>query len=101
MAVSLTEMKAHLNVNTTFDDEIISTYLTAALDVVVGYLGYTLDSDLKIEMGTPDSVIDQATRVICADMYRDRENTSTSERYDFGLSMDRLLGQYKKINIVY
>ena len=101
MAVTLEEMKGHLNIVSAIDNILIQTYLTTAEVVVVSFLGYALDSELMTEMGTPVVLVDQAVRVICAEMYRDRENTTTSGRYDSSLSMARLLGQYQKINIVY
>ena len=69
MTVTLADMKAHLNVTISDDDDLITAKLAAAQEFAVAYTSIPAD-------GSNQAGYDEAVRQIAAFLYEAREGTS-------------------------
>lgn len=77
MAVTLEEMKAHLNVTLSVDDALIADQITAAEAHLASWLGFGLDDAKEFPDGRPADV-DQAVKMLVAHWYENRETAFIS-----------------------
>lgn len=96
--INLEQIKLHLVIEHDLDNCILQSYIDVSLAIVEDTLGFK-QADFT-DNNVPEVLVDQAQRLVVAEMYRDRENTTTSKRYDSNLSLKRLLSPYSKIFIV-
>lgn len=88
--LTLIEAKEHLYLDHSLDDTPLVEYIEASLAIVSGVLGF---DPINTEREIPVALIKQAQRLLVADMYRDREATTTSKRFNKD-GVTRLLSPY-------
>jgi len=96
--ITLDDVKAHLNIDHDLDNDLLDQYIRVSFTLVEDTLGYR-ESDFSINE-VPEILVEQAQRILVAEMYRDRELTTTKNRYNTSLGLNRLLSPYSKIFIV-
>lgn len=82
MALTIDDAKAHLNVTTDFDDQLITNKLAAAKAWVSDYTGGSVDN-----AGTPQPVL-EAVLILTAQLYDNREISTqglTAQQLPFGM----------------
>ena len=91
MTVSLANLKAHLNITTDDDDDLLQDKIDAASEWIAKYTGVPVDAP-----DTP-APFDEATRQLAAHLFENREATMvgvTAQALPFGL-LD-LLNPYRE-----
>lgn len=96
--LSLEAIKQHLNIEHDLDNELLESYISVSLAMVEDTLGFKQSGFIVNEV--PEILVEQGQRILVAEMYRDREETTTGKRFDSGISLKRLLSPYSKIFIV-
>lgn len=91
MTITVADLKAHLNLTTDDDDDLLEGKIAAAADWIAGYTGIPVDaSDM------PSAVL-EATRQLAAHLYENREATLiavTAQELPFGFLT--LLERYRE-----
>ncbi len=90
--VTLTEVKAHLRLDSLDEDEYLSSLVAAAIDYVQQYLGQSLDE--FVDCLVPPS-IKHAILLIIADFYENRTTTSIQNP----TTLQSLLGAYRRVRL--
>ncbi|QDM27570.1 phage gp6-like head-tail connector protein [Tardiphaga sp. vice304] len=91
MTISLADLKAHLNIASDDDDDLLESKLTAASEWIARYTGVPVDAP-----DTP-APFDEATRQLAAHLFENREATLvgvTAQALPFGF-LD-LLNPYRE-----
>ena len=74
MALTVDDLKAHLNVTGTDDDAVIGRLLSAASSHLAGQLGFAIDDDEELDAaGIAD--VEQAVLMLAAHWYENREGS--------------------------
>lgn len=96
--LDLEQSKLQLNIEHNLDDILIQSYIDVSLAMVEDTLGFKQVDFTTNEV--PEILIEQGQRILVAEMYRDREETTTSKRFNSGIGLKRLLSPYSKIFIM-
>lgn len=95
MIADLTYLKKHLRIEDNDENELLTSYASAAQDVILKFINQTED-ELYDEYGQIPPAIKNAVCMMAGSMYRDREATTT-----MGISINPVMAAmvkpYKKI----
>ncbi|MCB1511524.1 MAG: head-tail connector protein [Hyphomicrobiaceae bacterium] len=95
MAVTLADMKAHLNVTTSDDDDLISDQISSAEAHLAAWLGFDLDDAEEFPSGRPAD-LDQAVKMLAAHWYENREGTMVGQTVmDIPFAVEEVIRNYR------
>ena len=96
--VTLEALKQHLRVEYTADD----TYLTTLIDVAEASIGNTLGKPLAnfVTDGQLPAPLVHAIKLLCGDLYNNRESVAFAAPHEVPHSLDYLLQPYKIYNVL-
>lgn len=96
--VTLEALKQHLRVEYTADD----AYLTTLIDVAEASIGNTLGKPLVnfVTDGQLPAPLVHAIKLLCGDLYNNRESVAFAAPHEVPHSLDYLLQPYKIYNVL-
>lgn len=96
--VTLEALKQHLRVEYTADD----AYLTTLIDVAEASIGNTLGKPLAnfVTDGQLPAPLVHAIKLLCGDLYNNRESVAFAAPHEVPHSLDYLLQPYKIYNVL-
>ena len=96
--VTLADLKQHLRVEYTADD----SYLTTLIDVAEAAIGNELGKPLAdfVTDGTLPTPLQHAIKLLCGDLYNNRESVAFATPHEVPRTLDYLLQPYKVYNVL-
>ena len=95
MLISLQDIRDHLRLDDTAQDNQLEGFYSAAVDYCENFVGYSL-TDSSSSQPTLNPAIRAAILLIIGDLYENREAVPSGGQYNPNLTVERLLHFHRK-----